>query len=875
MGAELATAVPMAVRPSAVLLLSEDPVIAELVTSSVDAGFTVVSGSQLANERGSPAIILVDILDGLPCVENIERLRDRFPGTPIVTFGPEHAPCATEDHISRAQLDSDRIRRVIRTVVDRRDALDDLRWRTALLAGSEERFSALVSNSSDVIGLLERDGTCRYASSSADRILGYEPEVMTGKNFVAIAHDDDAAGVESFLAAIRASPGQPLTHSFRAVKSDGGWIDAEVVAVNQLDNALVEGIVINLRDVTSRRERERKLRENETELRLLVQQLPAMVWTTDRELRITSMRGHGLTLLGSHVNQTKGATISELFGANDPNGVVVRAHHEALEGHSAQTQTFSWHDRLLNAYVEPLRKEDGTITGTIGLSVDVTELSLTHERLRRSEEQYREAQRVAHIGSWEWDFAGNHVDVSDELLNIFGMEAADFTGTFEAFLALFGTEDRAISAAIDDARLLQEGFEKDLTVRLPDRRIRSFHVRGSVVLNAGLVSRMIGTVQDVTERTVLRQEVARAQRLDSLGRMAANIAHEFNNTLMGISPAAELLARRATDPAASDAATRILQSVQRGKRITSEILRFAQPSEPDVESVDVAAWMETVANELRQVVGPAIEFQVILPPDPLFIAGDIQQLTQVLINLGLNARDAMPSGGHVFLSATATRPGHDDGFGLPQSDQYVHLQIRDTGSGIDPETAAQIFEPLFTTRRSGTGLGLAVVQQITAQHKGHVFVTSEPGHGTTFHLFLPATVESRPVELIHPGNGVTLSHKRILLVEDDVNVAAGIAEILRLEGLEVEVIGEGMAVMGAIRRFRPDAVVLDVGLPDLSGAEILLQIEKNCPDLPVVLSSGHADPGLIAKVNHQHRFGFLHKPYGVSTLLATLGDVMA
>ena len=750
-----------------------------------------------------------------------------------------------------------------------------LSWRTALLADSDERFSSLVSNSSDVIGLLEKDGTWRYASPSVKRILGYQPEVMHGKSLVAMAHHDDAPGVESFLATIRGSPGQPLTHSFRAGNSDGGWIDAEVVAVNQLDDALVEGIVINLRDVTQRHQRERELREKEAELRLLVDQIPAIVWTTDRELRITATRGRGLGLIGSHVNKTKGTTIVELLGANDAAGDVVRAHLDALEGLSAQTKTFSWHDRLLNAYVEPLRKEDGAITGTIGLSVDVTELSLTHERLRKTEEQYREAQRVAHIGSWEWDPAVDRVGVSDELLTIFGIEATEFAGTFEAFLQLFGTEGRAIRAVIEEASLLREGFEKDLTIRLRDNRTRSFHARGSVVLSDGSVSRMIGTVQDVTERSLLKQEVARAQRLDSLGRMAASIAHEFNNTLMGISPAAELLVRRAVDPAASDAARRILQSVQRGKRITGEILRFAQPSEPDLETIDVAAWLETVARELRQVVGPAIDFQVILPPDPLFIAGDIQQLTQVLINLGLNSRDAMPSGGHVFLTATSTRPGDPDEFGLSQSYQYVHLQVRDTGSGIDPDTAGQIFEPLFTTKRSGTGLGLAVVQQITTQHRGHVFVTSEPGQGTTFHLFLPATVESGPVELIETGEEVTLLHKRILLVEDDLNVAAGIAEILRMEGLEVEVVGEGKAVMGAIGRFRPDAVVLDVGLPDVSGAEVLLQIEKKYPDLPVVLSSGHADPGLIAKVNHQHRFGFLHKPYGVSTLLAALGDVMA
>lgn len=386
---------------------------------------------------------------------------------------------------------------------------------------------------------------------------------------------------------------------------------------------------------------------------------------------------------------------------------------------------------------------------------------------------------------------------------------------------------------------------------------------------------MIGTVQDVTEQNLLKQGVERAQRLGSLGRVAASIAHEFNNTLMGISPAAELLVRHVSDPTAADAAKRILQSVQRGKKITGEILRFAQPSEPDLEPIEVAAWLEGVARELREIVGPTIEIHVIVPTVPLFIAGDIQQLDQVLINLGLNSTDAMPSGGQIVLRAKSMQPGDGDEFGLSEPHQYVHLEIKDTGSGIDADTVRQIFEPLFTTKKSGTGLGLAVVQQVITQHHGHVFVISEPGNGTTFHLFLPSTEEPERVESPAVSKAVPMSHKRLLLVEDDENVAVGIVEILRLENFEVEVVGEGKAVMAAIRRFRPDAVVLDVGLPDIPGTEVFLEIEKSWPDLPIVFSTGHADPALIAQAHSRHRIGFLHKPYGVTTLLTVLAEVMA
>jgi hypothetical protein len=288
--------------------------------------------------------------------------------------------------------------------------------------------------------------------------------------------------------------------------------------------------------------------------------------------------------------------------------------------------------------------------------------------------------------------------------------------------------------------------------RKKDGTVIEVEIASNLITFSGREATLV-LAMDVTERRRLEAEHRRmerqleqAQRVNSLGRVAATAAHEFNNVLMGIQPFAEVIRGRARDDERiSKAAEQIFNSIRRGKRVTEQILRFTRPSEPQLEVTDMAKWLTVIEPELRGVAGSSVQITALMPREQLLVRCDPAQMQQVVTNLVINARDAMPGGGAITLTlATSTR--EDNLFmGLSEHERFVHLTVRDTGTGIAPEMLDQIFEPLFTTKHSGTGLGLAVARQVITQHGGFIFAENVPDGGTAFHIFLPQVDEARPL----------------------------------------------------------------------------------------------------------------------------------
>jgi hypothetical protein len=370
-----------------------------------------------------------------------------------------------------------------------------------------------------------------------------------------------------------------------------------------------------------------------------------------------------------------------------------------------------------------------------------------------------------------------------------------------------------------------------------------------------------------------QEQLAKANRVESLGRLAATIAHEFNNVLMGISPFVELLKR--SDVAFErrlSALDHMTRAIQRGRSITEEILRFTNQPEPVFETVDVWAWSQAIAHELRPLLGPQYPFIVEADDHTLRARADIGQLHQIVSNLAINARDAMPDGGRITLCIRREEPDTEFAFGtVVRAENFVHVIVSDEGGGMSDETKRHIFEPLFTTKRHGTGLGLAITHQIVQRHGGTICVESELGKGTSFHIFLPlatSSVSNRTIET--RAIGVSTGRRRILLVEDDVNVAAGIALLLEDEAFVVEHVSLGGAALEVVSRTSPDLVVLDIGLPDMEGTEVYEQIAASYPRLPVIFSTGHGDEKRLEPYLSRGNVAMLLKPYDVDTLVSTI-----
>jgi signal transduction histidine kinase len=357
-----------------------------------------------------------------------------------------------------------------------------------------------------------------------------------------------------------------------------------------------------------------------------------------------------------------------------------------------------------------------------------------------------------------------------------------------------------------------------------------------------------------------QEQLAKANRVASLGRLAATIAHEFNNVLMGISPFVELLRRGDLAPERRvSALDHMTKAIQRGRRITEEILRFTNQPEPVFESVDLRQWSEAIVQELRALIGQQYTFRVEAPDRTLRARADAGQLHQIVSNLVFNARDAMPEGGRITLS-------------IRSDDAFAHLIVADEGSGMAEETKLHIFEPLFTTKRHGTGLGLAITHQIVQRHGGTIFVESELGKGTSFHILLPLAdggVKTRG----HGGPQMaprSTQLRRVLLVEDDVNVATGIALLLQEENFAVETVSLGAEAIDGIRRTSPDVVVLDVGLPDIEGTQVYEEIAAAYPNLPVIFSTGHGDEKRLEAYLSLGNVAMLLKPYEIDVLIAAI-----
>ncbi|HEX8409362.1 MAG TPA: PAS domain S-box protein [Thermoanaerobaculia bacterium] len=521
-----------------------------------------------------------------------------------------------------------------------------------------------------------------------------------------------------------------------------------------------------------------------------------------------------------------------------------------------------------------LQDEDGG-TEIFGFGRDVT------ERRRSEAARNRLADELALIldsvaeGIYGFDVTGRCTMMNRAAASMLGCDREALIGSMVEGIHRTEAEPGAPSLL----QLIASGASMHVaegTFAAVDGRVLPVEFSASPLIENDVVVGGVVCFWDISRRQHLETQLEQERRLSSLGKLAANVAHEFNNVMMGIAPFAELIARRvgSSNGPISSASEHIRAAVRRGKRVTEEVLRFANPVPSSVAPVAVPRWLRLIEAELRTMLTSVHELQV--EAEPLTMVADATQLSQVIVNLGLNARDAMVEGGKLVLSARAAAPELAMRFALPRNaEDYVHFSISDTGSGIAKEHLDHIFEPLFTTKRSGTGLGLAITHQIVKRHKGEIFVETELGSGTTFHVFIPRTVTAAKNETVEPAPKVRrrLEQTRVLLVEDDEHVAAGLQLALEAEGITVRRVATGEEALTALAGSDIDAAIVDIGLPDMDGTRVYEAGAKK-PRIPIVFSTGHADESKVAPYLTDDRVAYLLKPYAIDVLLDTLAGVL-
>jgi signal transduction histidine kinase len=514
---------------------------------------------------------------------------------------------------------------------------------------------------------------------------------------------------------------------------------------------------------------------------------------------------------------------------------------------------------------------------------DITERKAFEAALRARDEELRRAQRIGRVGTWEMDAAGK-LGWSEETFRIFGRAQGGSPPTFEEFLTDVQVDDR------DTVRAFVEGLAANPGERQVEYRVTAHDGETRVVLQRSGVLlgpdggplRVVGTIQDITELRELEQRLLQSQKMDSIGRLAGGVAHDFNNLLTAILGYAELLeGALGKDPRLVEHVRQVRAAGERAAELTSQLLAFARRQIVQPRIVDLNQMLREVERLLRRLLGETIELGISPAASLGTVRIDPGRFEQVLVNLAVNARDAMPAGGTLTLETldvlldeeyARQHPGVVPG-------RYVLLAVSDTGVGMDARTQARVFEPFFTTKPAGrgTGLGLSMVYGIVRQAGGHIWLYSELGRGTTFKIYLPraeegATAEAAAREPAPAAGGA----ETILLVEDEAVVRRMAADSLAALGYRVLVAADGAEAVELADRHAGDLhlVVTDVILPKRSGPSVAEHVLSRRPEAKVLFVSGYTANAIVHQGVLDEGVRFLAKPFTPGALGRKVREVL-
>jgi len=633
----------------------------------------------------------------------------------------------------------------------------------------EKYFRLLIENSTDNIAVLSEDGSTLYDSPSIERLTGYKPEEMVGRNNFGLIHADD---------------------------------------IERVMDAFKEGL------------------------------------------------------------------------QRDEIGPPVEYRHRHKDG--------SW--RVLESVGKRFLDESGQVLAIINTR-DITERKLAEEKLKRREAQLAETQRLAHIGSFEWDLATDRWTWSDELYRIFGLEPQSVIVNEDLFSRhLIEEERKAVMEMFGQAILDHQPFLCEHSVVHADGATRILQVRGQAVVDqSGASIKVIGTSQDITElkhsEEALghsKEQFLQSQKMEAIGQLAGGVAHDFNNLLTVITGYSNLALSKLNpvDPLCFYL-EEIKKASDRAASLTCQLLAFSRRQVLQPRVLDLNAIVADLAKMLSRLIGENIKLKTVLAPELGSVKADPGQVEQVILNLAVNARDAMPQGGRLTIETHNIRL--DDEYvgihlGAAPGD-YVMIAVSDTGCGMDEKTRERIFEPFFTTKEvgKGTGLGLSTVYGIVKQSGGSIWVYSEMGKGTTFKVYLPR-IDEEPQEY-HRGTEereIARGTETILLVEDEEMLRRLAREVLEMKGYRVLEAANGGEAIRLCEEYRGRIHLLltDVVMPEMSGRALADQLLQARPDLLVLYMSGYTADAIVNHGVVDEGTLLIQKPFTPGALAQMVREVL-
>jgi PAS domain S-box-containing protein len=758
------------------------------------------------------------------------------------------------------------------------------------LRETTERFRELAERSPDVIYRyhLRPAFGVDYVSPAALAVTGYAPAEFYADPglFWRIVHPDDADRMRTATTEPDALH-EPFT--VRLLRKDGSTVWTERRSVRILDEGgqllAIEGFV---RDVTARIAAEAAIRERETQLSRVLDVSPD-AFLIHRDGEVVFVNAAAVALLGaSDAGELIGRPVLGLVHPADREKVIGRINAALVEGTWAPLAE----ERLLRldggiAEVEvasaPLQYEGQLSILTVGR--DVSARRASEQALRASEERFRRITET--ITDYVYtvtvrDGAVVRTTHGPGSIAVTGYPLEDFAADPDLWLRMVVPEDREMVVR-QAAAVLAEGTSPAIEHRIIRKDGAPRWVRNTPVPQHDETGTLIGydgIIQDITERRLLEEQLRQAQKMEAIGQLAGGIAHDFNNLLTAIRGYAELIHAEIApgDPARGDI-DQVLAAADRAAELTRQLLAFSRRQVLQPQIVDVGESVARLASMLRRLLGEHIDLAVERVPGVGLVTVDRSQLEQVIVNLAVNARDAMPDGGRLTIEVADVVIGADYAAMHPEATpgQYVSLAVSDTGLGMDAETRAHVFEPFFTTKEPGrgTGMGLATVYGIVKQSGGLIYVYSEPGRGTTFQIYLPRAdqLPADATSTVQPR--VSAGTETILLVEDDGAVRDFARRALTGSGytvLEAEDGGKALALVGRVRA-GIDLLVTDVIMPGMNGRELAERLVAARPGLRVLFVSGFAQD-YFGRSGVADELSYLPKPFSAAALVRTVRQVL-
>jgi PAS domain S-box-containing protein len=556
-----------------------------------------------------------------------------------------------------------------------------------------------------------------------------------------------------------------------------------------------------------------------------------------------------------------------------------------LQNPDVHSVVFNYRDVTKHKQIEDeLRKYRGDLEAlveerTAKLRADIAERGRVEKALRESEEKLNEALRIGRMGSWEYNIESQEVVWSDQLFELMDRDPSLGPPDSAVELTSYYPEDleRLVSSTL---RVIETGqtFSMEYYVDLPSGRSAHYLSTFRPVRDpSGRVSKVVGTVQDITERKRMEEELVKTQKLESVGVLAGGIAHDFNNILSCIWGNIDL-AKMDIEPRtkAFESLEQAMRACHHATDLTAKLLTFSKGGTPVKQPVSIAKLIRD-ASDLA-LSGSNVRCELDLPDDSLTAAVDEGQINQVFHNLILNAIQAMPEGGSIRVRGDKMFSSPHDGLPLKPG-EYVRLSIQDHGTGIKKEHLHRIFDPYFTTKQTGSGLGLAVVHSIIDKHDGHVRVESQLGEGTTFHFYLPACA-AELLGMKSSQEGIAVGEGRVLLMDDDEMVLSMAGRMLTRLGYDAELAGEGSQVIKlyqeACESGAPfDAVILDLTIRGgMGGLEVMGRLREIDPEVKAIVSSGYSNDPVMADFEAYGFVGVIPKPYEMRSLSEMLKQVV-